>query len=504
MPRPRELRSRILLGVAVISGGAMVIAGLLSLYLLRADLVARVDDRLLDGATFVRDVIASRPGAVIDEGALEGQVNPDATALFYDAAGTLRFRTPGSAPLEDVEEIGDIAIAALGPTTERQVAGPTGVDLGDGLVSRVGQRYRAVILQLAPDDLAVVDPAGDGAIDRVVIALPLEEEEATIRSLALIELLAGGLALLLLIVVVDRLLRRLLQPLDTMAQTATAVAHGETDRRVSLEDPAAEIERLATALNTAFDRRQEAEGRLSRFVADASHELRTPLTKIRGWAALSVAGGVEPEDSAKVMRTIDAEASRMTAMIDELLALARLDEASQLEVAWTDVGALVRDVVEDARVLHADHPIGLEIDPSGGPAQLGAEVNAPRLGEAVRNLVANAGRHTPAGTRIDVAVRRAAGIGPLHERSPAIAIAVHDEGPGIPADQQEFVFERFYRGSDARASGRTGSGLGLAIVQAIAEAHGGSAELESSPGQGTTVTITVPIQHATEVGKRQA
>ena len=222
----------------------------------------------------------------------------------------------GSAPLEDVEEIGDIAIAALGPTTERQVAGPAGVDLGDGPLRPAGRRYRAVILQLAPGDLSVVDPAGDRSIDRVVIALPLEDDEATIRSLGLIELLAGGLALLLLIVVVDRLLRRLLRPLDTMAETATAVAQGETDRRVTLEDPAAEIERLATALNTAFDRRQEAEGRLSRFVADASHELRTPLTKIRGWAALSVAGGVKPEDTAEVMATIDAEASRMSAMID--------------------------------------------------------------------------------------------------------------------------------------------------------------------------------------------
>jgi two-component system OmpR family sensor kinase len=504
MRRPRELRSRILIGVALVSGGAMIIAGLLSLYLLRADLVARVDERLLDGATWVRDVIASRPGAVIDEQALQGSVNPDATALFYDGSGALRYRAPGASALEDVDEIGDIAIAALGPTADRQVAGPTGVDLGDGPVSRVGQRYRAVILQLAPGDLAVVDPTGGGAIDRVVIALPLEDDEATIRSLVLIELLAGGLALLLLIVVVDRLLRRLLRPLDTMAETATAVAHGETDRRVTLKDPAAEIERLATALNTAFDRRQEAEGRLSRFVADASHELRTPLTKIRGWAALSVAGGVKPEDTAEVMATIDAEASRMSAMMDELLALARLDESSQLEVAWTDVGALVRDVVDDARVLHADHPIDLEIDPSGGPAQLGAEVNAPRLSEAVRNLVANAGRHTPAGTRITVSVRRATGINPLRERTPAIAIAVHDDGPGIPVEQQRFVFERFYRGSDARATGRTGSGLGLAIVQAIAEAHAGSVELESVPDQGTTITISVPVQHATEVRERQA
>jgi signal transduction histidine kinase len=120
------------------------------------------------------------------------------------------------------------------------------------------------------------------------------------------------------------------------------------------------------------------------------------------------------------------------------------------------------------------------------------------LGEAVRNLVANAGRHTPAGTRVDVTVRRTVGTGPQDERSPAIAIAVHDDGPGIPADQQRFVFERFYRGSDPRAAGRTGSGLGLAIVQAITEAHGGSARLESAPAQGTTVTITVPIQHTVE------
>ena len=190
----------------------MVIAGLLSLYLLRADLVARVDDRLLDGATFVRDVIASRPGAVIDEGALEGQVNPDATALFYDE----RERCGSRHPARPRSRTWSRSALSPSPHWARHPCARSQDRLGSTWVMAPSVRP---VSATGPSSCSCPrrsrgrGPAGDGAIDRVVIALPLEGEEATIRSLALIELLAGGLALLLLVVVMDRLLRRLLQPL---------------------------------------------------------------------------------------------------------------------------------------------------------------------------------------------------------------------------------------------------------------------------------------------------
>jgi two-component system OmpR family sensor kinase len=283
-----------------------------------------------------------------------------------------------------------------------------------------------------------------------------------------------------------------------MAVTATAIADGEITRRVPVDHPHSEVGRLASALNRAFDERQQAEQRLRRFVADASHELRTPLTTIRGWADLYFQGGLPDHAGVETAMTrIAEEAAQVSRLVEELLLLARLDQQRPLEATAVDLTAIAREVIDDALVIDAARSITLR--PMTGTAHRGEPVGSPvassvdsalaigdpdRLRQVIRNLVGNALQHTPAGTPVEVIV------GP-DPAAPAqrVWLRVTDLGPGIPEKDLPQVFERFYRSNRSHA---TGTGLGLAIVRAIVEAHGGTVQAWSRPGQGTRFDITLP------------
>jgi two-component system OmpR family sensor kinase len=179
------------------------------------------------------------------------------------------------------------------------------------------------------------------------------------------------------------------------------------------------------------------------------------------------------------MRRIESEATRMTSLVDDLLLLARLDRKRPLERNVVDVGRIVRDVVAGERIVHPDREYRLEAD---GMRVLGDEA---RLRQVLLNLIANAASHTPAGSPIEVALRR--------ERGEAV-IEVADHGEGLTPEDAERVFERFFRVDAARARGDGGgSGLGLAIVAAIVDAHGGRVEVESTPGHGARFRVRLPV-----------
>ncbi|HEY0561302.1 MAG TPA: ATP-binding protein [Frankiaceae bacterium] len=222
-----------------------------------------------------------------------------------------------------------------------------------------------------------------------------------------------------------------------------------------------------------------------RFVTDASHELRTPLTSIRGFAELFRAGAAEdPETLARVMRRIEDEAKRMGLLVEDLLLLARLDQQRPLERTPVDLVALASDAVHDAGAVDPGRPLTLAI-----PEHLVVLGDEMRLRQVVGNLVTNALRHTPEGT--PVTVRLAAGDGEA-------VLEVSDAGPGLAPDVAERVFERFYRvdPSRTRAQGVTkggGSGLGLSIVAAVVAAHGGRVDLETTPGEGATFRVSLPL-----------
>ena len=301
-------------------------------------------------------------------------------------------------------------------------------------------RYRAVATRPAR------------AASTIVVAVPLGEVDETLDRLLLVEALVILGVLLVLGVAAAWLVRLGLRPLDRMGTTAGIIARGDLSRRVTPATPRTEVGRLGLALNAmlerleeAFAQRQASEDRLRRFLSDASHELRTPLASIRGYAELFRMGAArEPADVEKAMRRIEEEAARMGVLVEDLLALARLDEQREPVREPVDVSAIARDAVDDARATAPDRRIDVD-----APSGAGVLADPHQLRQVLANLLRNAIVHTPAGTPVEVTVARAADN---------VVVQVRDHGPGLPDGDPDALFERFWRSEGGRERGRAGAG----------------------------------------------
>ncbi|WP_405791974.1 sensor histidine kinase [Streptomyces sp. NBC_01506] len=329
----------------------------------------------------------------------------------------------------------------------------------------------------------------------LVTAAPMENIEATMNQLVTVQVVGFSLALVGLVVLGRSLLRRGLKPLSDMAHTARGItSHDFTDSarlpvRVDFDDGGAEVEELRTAFNTMLEHiddslavRTEAEQRLRRFVADASHELRTPLMSVRGYADLfQYAAANEPAERDRHLARLRAEAARMGLLLDDLLLLARLDAAdveTPLRLEETDPAELLNQAADAFRAGRPQYPLSVRID--GGPVRM--RLDPLRIRQVLDNLLTNAAVHTPVGTTVSLELDLSPGAG---------VVRVADSGPGIPADDHERVFDRFYRLDKARTRDRGGSGLGLAVARSLIRAHNGTIELASRPGS-TVFTLRIP------------
>jgi two-component system OmpR family sensor kinase len=349
---------------------------------------------------------------------------------------------------------------------------------------------------------AVPTTAGNGSAT-VIVATDQSEVNAAIDDLSRMYLRISVGALVVLGALGYALVRSSLRPLEEVERTAEGIAAGDLSRRVPVRRPRSEVGRLAGAFNTMVERIESAfratersetsarssEERMRRFVADASHELRTPLTSIRGYAELYRQGAAtSPEDVAGVLRRIEEQAARMGLLVDDLLLLARLDQQRPLEHMRVDLAVLTVDAVHDVHAMAPDRSVGLRLPPADDSTEEPAEVpvlgDEARLRQVLGNLVNNAILHTPPGTPVEVRVRA--------EGQDAV-LEVADKGPGLPSDQAERVFERFYRADPARGRISGGTGLGLAIVAAIVAAHGGRVEVATTVGVGTTFRVLLPL-----------
>ncbi|MDO8213679.1 cell wall metabolism sensor histidine kinase WalK [Conexibacter sp. CPCC 206217] len=407
----------------------------------------------------------------------------------------------------------------------KSLGDPVVIAYGDGATSAAQPKLPAVIqpgrtftVDAAGDSdvkfrvRASPDPAGPGTI---VAAIPLTEVDQTLDRLLLVEGLVIAGVLLVLAVGGWLLVRVGLLPLERMAHTAGKIAGGDLSQRVTETDPRSEPGRLGIAFNgmldrleVAFEQRQQSEERLRRFLADASHELRTPLSSIRGYAELFRIGAARsPEDTEKAMRRIEEEAMRMGVLVEDLLALARLDEVREAEHSPVDVAALARDAVDDARAaaparaitLRIAAPVEAEGSWSGSvirerrasltDAPVIVAGNAHQLRQVLGNLLRNALVHTPEASAIEVSVEPGVGS------AATTRVVVRDHGPGLPADvAPEELFERFWRAEGGRTRGQAGAGLGLAIVAGIVEAHGGRVQARNAPGGGAEFTVSLPAR----------
>ncbi|MDQ6527060.1 HAMP domain-containing sensor histidine kinase [Nocardioides sp. LHD-245] len=361
----------------------------------------------------------------------------------------------------DVEVLAVLADAGSEPTT---------VDL-PGLGS-----YRVVRAREVRDGIAVV------------VGLPTDDVDEATRSLIHLEIVLALLGIVVAGLAGTAVVRRQLRPLTEVAATAHAVAElplaegeiGVTERVPEhLTDPRTEAGQVGLALNqllahveSSLSARHRSEQQVRQFVADASHELRTPLTTIAGYTELARRRG-DADTSAMALAKVEEEAGRMTALVEDLLLLARLDAGRPLAAETVDLTRLLIEAVDDARVVAPGHRWRIVLPDGGEPVETTGDEH--RLHQVVTNLLANARKYTPAGTTVTVTVR-------------PDGFEVHDDGPGFPPGLVDTAFERFTRGDTSRHRSDGGVGLGLALVQAIVSAHGGSVALHSAPGD-TRVSV---------------
>nr|WP_274638547.1 HAMP domain-containing sensor histidine kinase [Microbacterium bovistercoris] len=326
--------------------------------------------------------------------------------------------------------------------------------------------------------------------------LPLSEVNATIAQILTTVLLVTLGGLLLLAAAIAVVIRRGLRPLRAVADTATRVASvpmAEGDVSIAERVPAdqvderTEIGRVGAALNTLLDHvstslqaRQHNEERMRSFVADASHELRTPLASIRGYSELSLRDPDLTDGTSQALERIQAQSLRMTALVEDLLLLARLDEGQELVFDTVDLTRLAVEAVGDARPAGPDHHWRVEV--TEDPVIVAGDT--ARLHQVAANLLANARTHTPAGSEVTTTV--------LRDGADAV-LRVHDDGPGIDPSVASELFERFARADRSRARKTGGTGLGLSIVRAIVAAHHGTITAHSVPGD-TTFEVRIPAR----------
>ena len=272
---------------------------------------------------------------------------------------------------------------------------------------------------------------------------------------------------------------RALSPLKTATETADQIIHADDlSRRIPYDGPTDEIGMLIDAFNSTLERLENLFTAQQRFLADVSHELRTPLTVIKGNVDLIRKFGPDEES----LESIKDEIDRLNRMVGDLLLLARAESGKlPLNLATVEMDSLLLEVFNEMRVL-AGNKVSLkllEID----QAQVSGDRD--RLKQVLINLVANAIHYTPTGGEVDLSLSRT---------SDMVHITVTDTGPGIPADDLPHIFDRFYRGEKSRTRSKTtGFGLGLSIAYWIVDMHQGNIDVESTMGKGTTFTITMPL-----------
>jgi NADPH:quinone reductase-like Zn-dependent oxidoreductase/signal transduction histidine kinase len=481
-----SLRARVLASVLVLAALGLVALAAVTYAEQRSFLLGRVDrelrsagpalSRALDDAGF-RPTEAGTPEGAPAAGSPGAEPGRGQGTRPGPPNLNLPPGTYGQRRNADGKVLGHVLIT-YGETAPAAPRIPAQVPIGKlftvGSVGSSGLRYRAY---------ASRDPEDSGV---TVAAVPLHDVDQTLNRLLLVEGLVIAGVLLALGLSAFFVVRLGLRPLDRMEVTAGEIAAGQLSRRVSPADSHTEVGRLGLALNAmlerleqAFAEREAGEERLRRFLADASHELRTPLASIRGYAELFGMGATRDEaDARTAMRRIEDESKRMGVLVEDLLTLARLDEAPELSRAPVDLALLARDAVEDARATAPERPIDVH-----APASAIVTGDAHRLRQVLANLLRNALVHTPAGTPIEVSVE---------EDAQTVSVTVRDHGPGLPGTSPGRMFERFWRAEGGRERGRAGAGLGLSIVGNVVDAHRGEVSARNADGGGAEFVVVLP------------
>ena len=315
-----------------------------------------------------------------------------------------------------------------------------------------------------------------------VVGYPLAELRDLLDSLFLIFLVLIPIALTTSVFGGFALASRALKPVDEITRRARQITVENLDQTIPLKKVDDEIGRLTVTINDMIQRLHGSFAQVRQFSADASHELRTPLTILRGEIELALRNPKSPEEYRRVLESALEEIMRLTSIIDNLLMLAKADQATyHANFSEVDLKALVDELYEDSEVLAGQKNIHVDVR-AGTPITIVGD--RLRLRQLLLNLIDNAIKYTPDGGTVTLA---------LEGRNGSAVITVQDTGIGIPEEEQERIFNRFYRVDKARSRELGGTGLGLSIARWIAELHRGTIGVRSEPNKGSTFTVTLPI-----------
>ncbi|WP_346232285.1 HAMP domain-containing sensor histidine kinase [Parafrigoribacterium mesophilum] len=499
--------------------------------------------------TVLRGYLLDEVDRKISEAALNfGNIPPMGETLCERSAG------PGSLFVAVLDEDGDLVCRNRAADSAQPVLGglslPTVTKLEHEPFTRWDRtrttQWRVVAVPYSMD--------GTSTFVSVVVAVNLTDTNSIIGRYVAI-FLGFGLSVVILGAALTRLLvTSTFVPLREVERMAAAIADGDFSKRLPGATPNTEVGRLNRSMNTmlgridrAFADRARTIDQMRRFVGDASHELRTPLVSVRGYAELYRMGALQkPEDVAQAMDRIEKEAIRMGALVEDLLELARIDEARPLQLRPVDLVPIARDAALDAMASSPDRVVSVVVvephpqpdhageapppppQPAGAhpltaptgpiafagatlarlrsrrarsvkvvdtidmpqgpaltvPAVVLAEEN--KIRQVVTNLMGNAMRFTADDSPIELAIE-------VDAARRVAMLDIVDHGEGIPPQIREKIFQRFWRADSSRARETGGSGLGLAIVSGIIASHKGTVEVLETPGGGATFRITLPL-----------
>lgn len=466
-----SLRNRLTIGVLVLSAIGFIGAGVGSQALLRNYLIHQVDDQLLSvvGGTADR----------LDRAGIERDNDQDGDRPTR--AATPLNRVPTSISVTVLDPFGNMIGDIGGDLNSNKI-----IDYVRGLLPGQVAAYgnKPFTIEAPGPDFRVATTVLPSSLGSVIVAQSLADFDRTTRQIGTVFLIIGSLVLLFIAFASRQVIKVGMRPLEKIEETAEKIAAGDLSARLDNFEPDTEVGRLSTSLNTmlsrieeAFDARMQSEDKLRRFVADASHELRTPLTAIRGFAELHRQGAVpEGEKTNELIARIEKESMRMGYLVEDLLMLARMDQSRELVISDVNLSELVQEAVTSAQAAGPDHAITTNISPS-----VATKGDADKIYQVVTNLLANARAHTPAGTTITVST---------FTDGKDSFVTVADSGPGLSAEDQARIFERFYRVDASRQrNSKDGSGLGLSIVDAVMRAHGGDVTVASELGKGAAFTL---------------
>jgi len=413
----------------------------------------------------VRGDTAGRPVLIPDLAALLEAV-PD-YLIITARDGSLLFASPDARALtfQQVEQLRLVAAAPIsGRTSGALRLEPDGPKLHYALryVTDAGPQFGAI---LAGANLRTAELSAEQLLSTIALILPL--------GLVAALLMGSWIA------------RRALAPVDRIITEVREITDGRSlHRRLAEPMVKDELGRLTETLNQMMTRLERSFAALRRFTADASHELKTPLTVLRAGVERAITMPSLPSEALAALEETLQEINRMTELVEALLMLARADEGTApLHRETVDLRAIVEETGETGELLAAEAGVNMEVATPADPVIV--PVDASRIRQLILNLLTNAVKYTPAGGSVRLQ------LGPSNGR---VTLTVADSGVGIAPGDLPHIFDRFWRADSARTrtGERSGTGLGLAICKWIAEAHGGTIDVQSRPGRGTTFTVTLP------------